>query len=93
MAASAGTDRGIARGDAAQTEQRAQALPAADTGRDAAWNKALARLGDRLAALDDCAARAGRAVAAADQTLAQAVADIEQWQNRAAAQYDKSSAT
>jgi hypothetical protein len=39
---------------------------------DAAWRAALARLDDRLAALDDCAGRAGRAAAEADGVLADA---------------------
>ena len=64
--------------------EREQALlTTIDSGRDVAWNEALARLGDRLAALDDCAGRAGRAVAATDDVLAVAVRDIEQWRTAA----------
>lgn len=49
------------------------APPAADpVAGDAAWREALARLGDRLAALDDCANRASRAAAGADALLADA---------------------
>jgi hypothetical protein len=67
-----------------ELHEREQALSiSADSGRDAVWNDALARLGDRLAALDDCAGRAGRAVAAADEVLAQTAADIQQWRTAA----------
>jgi len=67
-----------------QAQQREQALPApTDGGRDADWHAALARLGDRLAALQDGAERAGRAVAAADRTLAEVAADLEQWRSAA----------
>jgi hypothetical protein len=56
-----------------QTLEREQALAAVPTDkaeREAAWQKALARLDDRLAALGDCVERANRAAAAADAALA-----------------------
>jgi len=62
------------------TQEREQALAAPDTdGRDAAWREALARLDDRLAALDDCAGRAGRAAAAADAALADGADGLGRW--------------
>jgi hypothetical protein len=60
--------------------EREQALPApAADGRHAAWGEALARLDDRLAALDDCAAPAARAAAAADAALADAAEGLDRW--------------
>ncbi len=52
---------------------------AAPTGRDAAWQEALARLDDRLAALDACAGRAARSATKADTILAEASADLDRW--------------
>jgi len=48
-------------------------------GRDAAWRESLARLDDRLGALDDCAGRAARAAAAADAALADAASGLDRW--------------
>ena len=65
-----------------ETVRRAGAdapAPAASAGRDAAWREALARLDDRLAALDDCAGRAARAAAAADAALADGAAGLGGW--------------
>jgi hypothetical protein len=78
-----------------QTEERGRAFPdSANSGRDAAWAATLLRLGDRLAALDDCVSRAGRAVAEADEALAAAAEDIHRWLAAArGARYDKSSTT
>src|SRR5262245_60320975 len=58
-----------------------EALPplAPQAARDAAWGEALARLDDRLAALDDCAGRASRAAAEADALLAGAAAGLTGW--------------
>jgi hypothetical protein len=69
-------------GTLARTAEREQALapaPADVAGRDAAWQKALARLDDRLAALDDCAGRAARAAAAADAALADGADGLDRW--------------
>ena len=63
----------------AEREQALPPAPADVSGRDAACQKALARLDDRLAALDDCAGRAGRAAAAADAALANGAAGLERW--------------
>jgi len=52
---------------------------AAPTGRDAAWQEALARLDDRLAALDDCAGRAARSADGADVVLANGAAELDRW--------------
>ncbi len=57
----------------------AEPAPIDPTGRDAAWREALARLDDRLAALDDCAARAARAAAAADAALADGATGLDGW--------------
>ncbi len=54
-----------------RTGERAPA-PAEPRADDDAWRAALARLDDRLAALGDCADRAGRASAEADALLATA---------------------
>jgi hypothetical protein len=51
--------------------------PPAD--RDAGWREALARLDDRLGALDDCAGRASRAAAEADAALASAAEGLNGW--------------
>lgn len=50
-----------------------------EPGSDDALREALARLEDRLAALDDCAGRAARAAAEADATLADASGGLESW--------------
>jgi len=63
----------------AEREQALAAAPADVSARDAAWHKALARLDDRLAALDDCAGRAARAAAAADAALADAASGLDRW--------------
>ena len=56
------------------------AAPATDCARrDAAWREALARLDDRLAALDDCAGRAARAAVAADAALTDGAAELDRW--------------
>jgi hypothetical protein len=59
--------------------------PALPTGDDGAWREALARLDDRLAALDDCAGRASRAAAAADAALADGAGGLDGWRAAAAA--------
>ncbi len=61
-----------------QTSENGPA-PADSTGRDAAWREALARLDDRLAALDDCAGRAVRAATEADAALADAAVGLDGW--------------
>ena len=63
----------------AEREQAMSAVPADNAGRDAEWQKALARLDDRLAALDDCAGRAARAAAAADAALADGASELDRW--------------
>jgi hypothetical protein len=68
----------------AETVQRAaerEPSPPPDdpAGRDAAWQSALLRLDDRLAALQDCAERAGRAAAAADAALADGADGLDRW--------------
>jgi hypothetical protein len=72
----------------AAREEALAAAPAPSAGRDAAWQRALARLDDRLAALDGCAERAGRAAAAADAALADAAAGLDRWLNVARAVAD-----
>jgi hypothetical protein len=66
-------------GRVAEREQALPAAPADTSGRDAEWQKALARLDDRLAALHDCAGRAARAAAAADAALADGASGLDQW--------------
>jgi hypothetical protein len=60
-----------------ETDADAEAPPAATDG--SAWRDALARLDDRLAALDDCAGRAGRAAAEGDAALAGAAEGLDGW--------------
>jgi hypothetical protein len=61
-----------------RTDEGEPAAPA-EPGGDDAMREALARLDDRLAALDDCAGRAARAAAEADATLADAAGGLESW--------------
>jgi hypothetical protein len=46
---------------------------------DGPWREAMARLDDRLAALDDCVDRASRAAAEADAVLSEAAAGLNHW--------------
>ncbi len=55
---------------ATEREQALAAPPADAADREATWQKLLAHLDGRLAALDECAERASRAAAAADAVLA-----------------------
>ena len=59
--------------------ERPSPPPAPPADREAAWREALARLDDRLAALDDCAGRASRAAAEADAALAEAAGRLSGW--------------
>lgn len=63
--------------------------PPAEVGRDAAWQKALTRLDDRLAALQDCAGRAEGAAAGAEAALADAADGCERWLQAARAAWRK----
>jgi hypothetical protein len=65
-----------------RTDERARALAAdsADgSGRDAAWGESLARLDDRLAALEDGTGRARRIAAAAEAALADEAEGLDRW--------------
>jgi hypothetical protein len=57
----------------------------AQPGGEGAWREAMARLDDRLAALDDCAGRASRAAAAADAALTETAAGLNDWLSATAA--------
>jgi hypothetical protein len=64
--------------DTLRQTEGSQSPPPAPAGPDA-WGKALARLDDRVAALEDCAGRASRAAAEADAALATASEGLEAW--------------
>ena len=66
----------VARSAEPAQASEADAAPAA---RDVAWQEALARLDDRIAALSDCAGRATRSAAAVDAALGEGASDLDRW--------------